>query len=178
MAQSTATGEAGRLLRGQRCETPAQMKAFTHDAVGLHLLGQYPYKEEEDLITALEAADNNKKEWGRQRLQYQISKIMSQMAAEQREPQPTQGRGQTRPAEYSPSDNDLTEGFAVGNDAVPLDMTLFEEPPTGAAEREPVVDAEREPAVNVRGGRPVGTTIQASRDLKKAHASMVDSATK
>ena len=81
MEQRTATGGAGRLLPGQRCETPAQMKAFIHDAVGLHLLGQYPYKEEEDLIAALEMADNNKKAWGRQRLDYQIRKIMNQMAS-------------------------------------------------------------------------------------------------
>jgi hypothetical protein len=44
-AQRPTTGAAPGLLllRGQRLETAGQMKAIVNDAVGLYLLGRYPY---------------------------------------------------------------------------------------------------------------------------------------
>jgi hypothetical protein len=53
------------LLRGQRLKTTGQMKAFVKDAVGLHLGGQYPYVDVDDLVDALKAADPNGKTWNR-----------------------------------------------------------------------------------------------------------------
>ena len=47
------------LLRGQRLKTTGQMKAFAKDALGLHLGGQYPYLNVDDLVDALNAADPN-----------------------------------------------------------------------------------------------------------------------
>jgi hypothetical protein len=44
------------------------MKAFVKGAVGLHLGGQYPYVNVDDLVGALKAADPNGKTWNRQRL--------------------------------------------------------------------------------------------------------------
>ena len=75
-AQQPTTGSAPKtlLVRG-RLKTPGQMKAFVHDAVGLHLLGQYPYKTKDDLIAALNAADPNGAVWNRQRLEYYVKKI-------------------------------------------------------------------------------------------------------
>ena len=51
-AQRPTTGSAPKtlLVRG-RLKTPGQMKAFVLDAVGLHLLGQYPYKNKDDLTS-------------------------------------------------------------------------------------------------------------------------------
>jgi hypothetical protein len=45
------------LLRGQRLENSKHMKAFALDAIGLHLLGEYPYKNTDDLVAALNEAD-------------------------------------------------------------------------------------------------------------------------
>jgi hypothetical protein len=112
-AQRPTTGAAPRplLLRGQRLETAGQMKAFVNDAVGLHLLGRYPYKNKDDLVAALNSADPNGAVWERQRLEYYVKKIRGKMLEEQRRPK------QRRPAEGSPSDTDVTEGFGVGSDA-------------------------------------------------------------
>ena len=33
------------------------MQAFTLDAIGLHILGEYPYKNADDLVAALNEAD-------------------------------------------------------------------------------------------------------------------------
>ena len=46
--QPTAGSAPKTLLVRGRLKTPGQMKAFVHDAVGLHLLGQYPYKNKDD----------------------------------------------------------------------------------------------------------------------------------
>ena len=74
--------EARRLrLRGQRLENSKQMKAFTNYAIGLHLLGEYPYKNTDDLVAALEEADPNGTTWSRQRLEYLVKKIRGQMLA-------------------------------------------------------------------------------------------------
>jgi len=45
------------LLRGQRLENSKQIKAFTLDAIGLLILGEYPYKNADDLVAALNEAD-------------------------------------------------------------------------------------------------------------------------
>ena len=55
------------LLRGQRLENSKQMKAFALDAIGLHLLGEYPYKNTDDLVAALNEADPKGTTWERQR---------------------------------------------------------------------------------------------------------------
>ena len=44
------------------------MKAFTLDAIGLHILGEYPYKNADDLVAALNEADPKGTTWERQRL--------------------------------------------------------------------------------------------------------------
>ena len=167
-AQRPTTGSARKtlLLRG-RLETPGQMKAFVHDAVGLHLLGQYPYKNKDDLVAALNAADPKGAVWERQRLEYYVNKIRGKMLEEQKRPK------QRRPAEGSPSDTNVTEGFGVGTRADPLNMDLFDNelPPAAAAEEPP------QPP-NPLGGRPSGSTNEASRLLKKANASLLDSAAK
>ena len=108
-AQQPTTGSAPKtlLVRG-RLKTPGQMKAFVHDAVGLHLLGQYPYKNKDDLIAALNAADPNGAVWNRQRLEYYVKKIRGIMLEDQQRPK------QRRPAVGSPSDTNVTEGFGVG----------------------------------------------------------------
>lgn len=95
------------LRRGQRLENSAHMKAFTQDAVRLHVLGENPYKNADDLVHALNEADPKGKTWARQRLEYHTGKIRGQMLAEQRCP------AVRRPAEASLSDADLTEGFGV-----------------------------------------------------------------
>jgi hypothetical protein len=85
-AQRPTTGAAPRplLLRGQRLETAGQVKAFVNDAVGLHLLGRYPYKNKDDLVAALNSADPNGAVWERQRLEYYVKKIRGKMLEEQR----------------------------------------------------------------------------------------------
>jgi hypothetical protein len=45
------------LLRGQRLENSKQIKAFTLDAIRLRILGEYPYKNADDLVAALNEAD-------------------------------------------------------------------------------------------------------------------------
>ena len=45
------------LLRGQRLENSKQIKAFTLDAIGLRILGEYPYKNADDLVAAMNEAD-------------------------------------------------------------------------------------------------------------------------
>ena len=45
------------LLRGQRLENSKQIKAFTLGAIGLRILGEYPYKNADDLVAALNEAD-------------------------------------------------------------------------------------------------------------------------
>ena len=161
--------EARRLLlRGQRLENSKQMKAFTLDAIGLHLLGEYPYKNTDDLVAALNEADPKGKTWERQRLEYHVKKIRGEMLAAQRTP------AVRRPAETSPSDADLTEGFGVGEDAPgALDCTLF-----GGELPEDTAAAELPPPPNPLGGRPIGTTLATSRALKKANAELMDSATR
>ena len=47
------------LLRGQRCTTAKQLKAYVHDSVGLHLLGSPGYKSIEELVEKLERIDPN-----------------------------------------------------------------------------------------------------------------------
>jgi hypothetical protein len=156
------------LLRGQRLENSKQMKAFALDAIGLHLLGEYPYKNTDDLVAALNEADPKGTTWERQRLEYHMNKIRGQMLAAQRTP------AVRRPAETSPSDADLTEGFGVGEDAPgALDFTVF-----GGELPEDTAAAELPPPPNPLGGRPIGTTLAASRDLKEANAELMDSATR
>ena len=65
--------------------------------------------------------------------------------------------GRTRPAEISPSAADLTEGIAFGLDE----------------DDSPVV-----PVVNPLGGRPQGSTLEASRKHRKVREGLVDSAAK
>lgn len=36
-------GGTSRLLRGKRCQTPAEFKAMIREVVGMHLLGLAPY---------------------------------------------------------------------------------------------------------------------------------------
>jgi len=85
-----------------------------------------------------------------------------------------------RPAETSPSDGDLTEGFGVGEDAPgahdapgALDFALFD-----AEVPEDTAAAELPLPPNPLGGRPIGTTKAASRALKKANSELMDSATR
>ena len=61
------------LLRGQRLENSKQMKAFTNDAIGLHLLGEDPYKNTDDLVDALNEADPKGTTWSRHRLEYHVA---------------------------------------------------------------------------------------------------------
>ena len=142
------------------------MKAFVHDAVGLHLLGQYPYKNKGDLIAALNAADPNGAVWNRQRLEYYVKKIRGKMLEDQ------QRLKQRHPAEGSLSDTNVTEGFGVGTGVDnALNMDIFEtQPPAAAAAEEP-------PPLppNPLGGRTSGTTKDASRHLKKIKAVFLDS---
>ena len=56
------------LLCGQRPENSKQMKAFTLDAIGLHTLGEYPVKNADDFVAALNEADPKGTTWERQRL--------------------------------------------------------------------------------------------------------------
>lgn len=134
MAQRRTTGAAPRtlLLRGRRLETAGQTEDFVEDAVGLHLLGQDPYVNEDDLVDALNAAVPNGKTWNRQRLGYLKGEIRKKMAAQQRRP------AVRCPAEGSPPDTHVTEGFGVGNGAdSALNMDMFytnvNEPPAAAA---------------------------------------------
>jgi len=171
-AQRPTTSAAPRplLLRGQRLETAGQMTAFVNDAVGLHLLGRYPYKNKDDLVAALNSADPNGAVWERQRLEYYVKKIRGKMLEEQRQPK------QRRPAEGSPSDTDVTEGFGVGTSADnALNMEIFDtEPPAAAAAEDPPPP----PPPNPLGGRPSGTTKEVSRHIKKTKAALVDSVSK
>ena len=45
------------LLRGQRIENSKQMKAYTLDAIGLHILGECPYKNADGFAAAFNEAD-------------------------------------------------------------------------------------------------------------------------
>ena len=69
----------------------------------------------------------------------------------------------------------MTEGFGVGTGADnALNMDIFEtQPPAAAAAEEP-------PPLppNPLGGRPSGTTKDASRHLKKTKAALLDSVSK
>jgi hypothetical protein len=101
-----------------------QMKAFVNDAVGLHLLGRYPYP--------------NGAVWARQRLEYYVKKIRSKMLEEQRRPK------QRRPAEGSPSDTDVTEGFGVGTGADnALNMEIFDTEPLSRRPQLPKIRRRR-----------------------------------
>jgi hypothetical protein len=120
------------------------MKAFINDAVGLHLLGRKPYTNKDDVVAALSSSDPNGAVWERQRLEYYVKKIRGKMLEEQRRPK------QRRPAEGSPLDTNVTEGFGVGTSGdSALKMEIFDtEPPAAAAAEEPPP-----PPPNPLGGR-------------------------
>ena len=90
------------------------------------------------------------------------------MVAEQRRP------AVRCPTDGLPSEADVTEGFRVGNGADnALNMDIFEtQPPAAAAEEPPPLPP------NPLGGRPSGTTKDASRHLKKTKAALLDSVSK
>jgi len=52
----------------------------------MYLLGEYPYKNTGDLVSALNEADPKGTTWERQRLGYHVSKIRGQMLVAQRTP--------------------------------------------------------------------------------------------
>ena len=117
---------------GRRLETAGQMEDSVEDAVGLYLLGQDPYVNEDDLVDALNAAVPNGKTWNRQLLSYLKGEIRKKMAAQQRRPTVR------CPAEGSPPNTNAMEGFGVGNGADnALNMDIFysnvNEPPAAAA---------------------------------------------
>jgi hypothetical protein len=103
-----------------------------------------------DLKVALELFDPNQKPWERQRLEYHINRGGKKLAR--------------RSAERSPSEGNLTEGFLIDDGGI--DLTAFEEGTLAT------------PETSTGGGRPKGTTLEASRKLKKVKAQLLDSATK
>jgi hypothetical protein len=133
------------------------MKAFVNDAVGLHLLSRYPYKNKDDLVAALNSADPHGAARERQRLEYYMKKIRGKMLEEQRRPK------QRRPAEGPPSDTNVTEGFSVGTSADnALKMEIFDsEPPAAVAAEEPP------PPPNPLGGR---RRIRSATTLRRQEA--------
>lgn len=136
------------------------------EAVRMHILGEFPYQSRTELVKALEAADPKEgAEWNRTRLDYQLTKVKREMMAGA----PSRARG----AEISPSDANLTEGFGVGEadgstGLMGLDLTLL-------GEASPTTETA---APNPLGGRPEGTTKEASRRAKKAKEALLDSASK
>jgi hypothetical protein len=127
-----------------------EMKIFTAKCVEAHLLGKHPYRTMKDLKVALELLDPNRKPWERQRLEYQIMKGRKTLA--------------TRSAEGSPYDGNFAEGFLV--DDGDIDLSVFDQGTVAP------------PETNTGGGRPKGTTLEASRKLKKVKAQLLDSVTK
>lgn len=115
----------------------------------MHILGVYPYIRLDSVKAELEATDPDPEaSWGRQRLDYQLKARKDEMLKEQQ-------RGK-RPSEGSPSDGNLTEGLTtnfLGFDGVDAHA------PAAAA-------------VNPLGGRPLGSTIAASRETKKVRPSL------
>ena len=139
-------GGTSRLLRGKRCQTPAEFKAMIREVVGMHLLGLAPYIRRGSVKEELEAKDPDPTAvWGRQRLTYQILSRKAEMLTEQRE---------KRPAEGSPSAGNLTEGLNT-------ELLGFEEPAPALAA--PAVE------VNPLGGRPLGTIPECRRYHHGSH---------
>ena len=146
---------------GKRCETKSQMKTFIHEAVECYLMGRAPYKTRAELASALEARDPDKKEWGRERLKYHLIRVMLEMS------NPPVRVGTARAAPTPPSRHNLTEGEPAAA-AAGIDTSIF-------GDDDDDVAAE---ARGVLGGRPKGTTYEASRLAKKAKQKSPDSATK
>ena len=146
MFKARKGGGTSRLLRGKRCQTPAEFKAMIREVVGMHLLGLAPYIRRGSVKEELEAKDPDPTAvWGRQRLTYQLLSRKAEMLTEQRE---------KRPAEGSPSAGNLTEGLNT-------ELLGFEEPAPALAA--PAVE------VNPLGGRPIGTIPECRRYYHGSH---------
>ena len=142
-----------RLRKGERYKKAKDFKPFVRESVSGYLLGT-SFKTKKALADALEAFDPHEQPWGRTRLAYQIGEGMKRLTAGAETERAT---GRTRAAEVSPTDADLTEGIAFG---------LEED------------DAPLIPVVNPLGGRPKGSTLEASRKHKKVKEALMDSAVK
>ena len=103
---------------GKRCETKSQMKTFIHEAVECYLMGRAPYKTRAELVSALEARDPDKKEWGRERLKYHLIRVMLEMS------NPPVRVGTARAAPTPPSRHNLTEGEPAAA-AAGIDTSIF-----------------------------------------------------
>jgi hypothetical protein len=146
------------LLRGQRCKTANQMKAYVHDYVRLHLLGSPGYKSIEELVEKLERIDPNPdSKWTRHRSYHHFVKVKAAMIAEQQGDDCKAGK-------------QSADGAPEGDHTSGLDLALFDH---AAASPE----APKSPP-NPLGGRPKGTTKEAERAAKKANAALLDSAVK
>ena len=142
-----------RRRKGERYKNAKEFKPLVRASVKGYLLGT-TFKTKKTQAEALEAADPRAQPWGRTRLAYQIDEAMKGLTDGAEKKRAT---GRTRPAEISPSVADLTEGIAFG---------------LGEGDS-PVV-----PVVNPLGGRPQGSTLEASRKHKKVREGLVDSAAK
>ena len=128
---STLAWPERQLRPGERFETHAKFEPYVEAVVKQFLLGQVPYKHKSAVLKELSERSHDSKVWTSERISYCIKKGHAALSA------PPSSK---RAAVTSPSDSNITEGFAVGtDDSVPLDMTTFDDEP------------------NPLGGRPKGT---------------------
>lgn len=135
----------------RRPKNAREMNIFVEDVLRMYLSGQTPYKSIEVVVSTLEKRDPRKKAWTRQRLSYQLKRVKDLMLRVSETRMETPPRpGEKRPAEGSPSQQNITDGS----------------------------DAEPPAAIARAAGRPVGTTKAASRLNKRINAQLLDSATR
>jgi len=141
--------------------------------VGMHIMQKKPFENRDAVLEALSRADPERKEWNRQRLDYQVNRII-QEEQKKKALEESKKRPATRSPAVSPFNGQYQEGFPVDGRIGHIDhlgLNLqgmdLDEPPANAP-----------PPANPRGGRPVGTTIAASKELKKINAALFDSATR
>jgi hypothetical protein len=107
-ALAMSTSRTLRLREGERYKNAAAFKPFVRECASGFLM-RTTFKSRDALTAALEAVDPGSKKWGRARVNYQLAAAKKSMMAET-----TAATGRTRPAEISPTDADLTEGFGLG----------------------------------------------------------------
>ena len=138
------------------------------EVVAMYIMKQKPFDSREAALEALNRADPENKEWTRQRLDYQVNRVL-----QEEQQKKALAESKKRPATRSPAASpfDGQEGFPVDGHIDHLGLNLqgmdLDKPP-----------ANPPPRANPRGGRPVGTTIAASKEVKKVNAALIDSATR
>ena len=133
------------LLRGQRCTTAKQLKAYVHDYVGLHLLGIPGYKSIEELVEKLERIDPNPdSKWTRHRLYHHFVKVKAAMISEQQGDDCKAGK-------------QSADGAPEGDHTSGLDLALFDH-----AAASPSASSSRRNAKTRQSPWPSGEFLKAS----------------